>query len=103
MGTLAAYLLVVGGILMILLGGWLLRRGALPDRVVRTDARPSARQVSLLLAATGVSAVVSQLPVILGAAAGTKLLLWFASVPFLVVALVLLIRVASSRRGPHDG
>ncbi|MGW1061278.1 hypothetical protein [Micromonospora rubida] len=103
MGTLVAYLLVVGGIVMVLLGGWLQKRGTLPERMIRTDVRPPVRQVSLLLGATGVAAVVSQLPVALGADAGTKLLLWFASVPFLVVVVALLFRIASARHGRGDG
>ncbi|SCL21325.1 hypothetical protein GA0074692_1147 [Micromonospora pallida] len=102
MGTLVAYILVVGGTLMILLGGWLEWRGALPDRVHRGGAGPSVRQVSLLLGATGAAALISELPVVLGASPGTKLLLWLASVPFLVLALVLFLRVASIQHRPSD-
>ncbi|MFF3869250.1 hypothetical protein [Micromonospora sp. NPDC001898] len=70
METLVAYPLVVGGILMILLG------------------------------ATGVAAVISYLPVILGADAGMKLLSRFVSAPFLAVAVVMSVLIASSLPGP---
>ncbi|RGC69373.1 hypothetical protein C5N14_08870 [Micromonospora sp. MW-13] len=58
--------------------------------------------MSLLLGATGVAALVSQLPVALGASPGTKLLLWFVSAPFMVVAVVLLLQMASIQPGPDD-